>query len=781
MTGRFPVCAAWRQTRAMAWRVFAVMLILGAGFGMYAGVYSAIDSLFDFRDRLYQRADIAALELRFSPEDAINVPAVKDLPGIRDAQLRLLLPGHITIAGDRPLSALLVASDGPPRINRLLLEQGEELDPNHPYEVVIDRNLARHYGYTVGDQLTLNIGRDRFTLTVRGIAVSAEHLVDGADPSFFLPAKGSLGIVFASLTLMKDRAGFTLVNSLLVTGPTPATDLPDTSAQALNQRLQQKLTVEERIPLSKQFGHLFLNVDLNAFRIFTPAIVVIFALSGVTILFFLLHQWVSQQRRELGLCLALGYGPRIVVKRLLGPLALIAAGGIGAGLGIAYLMLYGFGHEYATAIGLPAPDLALMPSHVLTAVGGLLALCLLAVWRPLRQAMQVTPQQAVRDVHQFISPPSANPVQRINNTIVRYAWRAVLRRPRVSFMTLIAIALALAPALSYFIALTSFKQAIVDSFATDRWTYSVDFLAPVWDDELGELARLPGVQAVDPIVRGAIRFKAGEREESGLLTGVLPESSLRHPRVIEGRPLRKNETEGVLMERRLARTLGLAVGDTLSVEGPRAGYDARLIGIFSGALPGEAFTTRESARIWLDLEEQNTGVLLTADASLSTNLLYGTTRVGKVTTREVLVAEVLTHLNEIAGIVYLAAVFSIAVALLFLYTSTAFTFMEREADFVLLNTLGFSPRTVAAMVRVELGTLGVIGVLLSVPLGIVLAQWLNGILSKAWFQVPTTVATSDVLSIVVPALLLLPLIALPLIKRLRAQHMTSALRQRSFG
>lgn len=781
MIGQFPVRAAWRQTRAMAWRVLAVMLILGAGFGMYAGVYSAIDSLFDFRDRLYQRANIAALELRFAPEDAINVPPVSDIPGIRDAQLRLLLPGHITTTSEQPLSALMVASDGPPRINRLLLEQGEGLDPDRPYEVVIDRNLARHHGYSVGDVLTLNIGRDQFALTVRGIAVSAEHLVDGADPSFFLPAKGSLGIVFASLTLMKERAGFTLVNSLLVTGLDPVTDLADAAADALNQRLQQKLTVEERIPMTKQFGHLFLNVDLNAFRIFTPAIVVIFALSGVTILFFLLHQWVSQQRRELGLCLALGYRPRIVVTRLVGPLALIAGGGIAAGVGVAYLMLYGFGHEYATAIGLPAPELGLVPAHVLTAIGGLLTLCLVAVWRPLQQALRVTPQHAVRDVESTLSPHSPKAGRALNNKILRYAWRAVLRRPRVSIMTLIAIALALAPALSYFIALTSFKQAIVDSFATDRWTYSVDFLAPVWDDEMGELAQLAGVQAIDPIVRGAIRFKTAEREESGLLIGVLPESSLRHPRVIEGRSLQQNESDIVLMERRLARTLGLTVGDMLSVEGPRATYRARLVGIFSGALPGESFTTRQSARTWLDLDEQNTGVLLSADIGLTSGMLYDTARAGKVTTREMLIQEVLKHLNEIAGIVYLAAAFSIAVAVLFLYTSTAFTFMERQADFVLLNTLGFSPRTVAGIVLTELGILGVTGVLLSVPLGIVLAYWLNGILSKAWFQVPTSVATSDVLSIVVPALLLLPVIAIPLIKRLRAQPMTSVLRQRSFG
>jgi len=142
---------------------------------------------------------------------------------------------------------------------------------------------------------------------------------------------------------------------------------------------------------------------------------------------------------------------------------------------------------------------------------------------------------------------------------------------------------------------------------------------------------------------------------------------------------------------------------------------------------------------------------------------------------------VVHHLHEIAAIVYLAAAFGIGVALLFLYTSTAFSFIGREGDFGLLGVLGFERGQVAAMVRRELLILGGAGILLSVPLGYALAYGLNGVLSEAWFDVPTTFAIFDPAAMALPALLLLPLIVRPVIRRIRNQDLALLLRRRSFG
>jgi len=85
------------------------------------------------------------------------------------------------------------------------------------------------------------------------------------------------------------------------------------------------------------------------------------------------------------------------------------------------------------------------------------------------------------------------------------------------------------------------------------------------------------------------------------------------------------------------------------------------------------------------------------------------------------------------------------------------------------------------MVRRELLILGGAGILLSVPLGYALAYGLNGVLSEAWFDVPTTFAIFDPAAMALPALLLLPLIVRPVIRRIRNQDLALLLRRRSFG
>ncbi len=783
MSLSLPVRAALRDMWSMRLRLLAVMLILGAGLGMYAGIYSAIDSLFETRDRIYREAGMAGYELRFSPEDVLNLPDWSDLPGADGASPRLLLPGNIELAGGRRLSALLVAADTAAPVNRLLLAQGTALDPARPETAVIDRNLARHQGLRVGDRLVVNVGRDRLELTVGGIATSAEHLIDGADPSFFLPAKGSLGVVFVPLELMDKRLGFRLVNSVPFAAPAPGVDLPEETQAALEARGRRTLTVEEHLPLSRQFGHLFLTLDLNAFRIFTPAIVVIFAASGTVILFFLLFQWVERQRRELGVLDALGYSALRRGARVLVPLVPVTLGGLLAGLGFAYLLLYGFGLEYAGAVGLPSPDLRLVPGHFVAGGAGMALACLIGALVPLSRALRVTSIAAVRDLAQVPPAHHGTAANGIRDIAWRHALRAVLRRRRASLTTTLAVALAIAPALSYFVSLRSFEQGIVDGFANDRWNYSVDFLSPVWDDELAGLRALPGVSEVDPIVRGALSFAANGVREGALLIGVDPARALRQVEIVAGRGLAPEDRDAVTMESKLARSLRLQVGDRVQVEARLGPQTAHLVGIFSGALPGESFTTREAARRWLDLTDQSTGVLVAAqpEAGDLSEILYRDTRVGKVTERYRLVAEVVHHLHEIAAIVYLAAAFSIGVALLFLYTSTAFAFLEREGDYALLELLGFPRAAVAAMVRRELWLIGGVGVALSIPLGYALSHWLNGVLGEAWFAIPTTFNIIDPLALSVPALALLPLVAWPVVRRIRAQDPALVLRRRSFG
>jgi hypothetical protein len=81
--------------------------------------------------------------------------------------------------------------------------------------VVIERSLATFHGFGMGDGIRVQVGEKMYESRVDGVAVSPEWLIITANPDYFVPEKGSVGVVFTNLARVSDALGFTMVNDLL--------------------------------------------------------------------------------------------------------------------------------------------------------------------------------------------------------------------------------------------------------------------------------------------------------------------------------------------------------------------------------------------------------------------------------------------------------------------------------------------------------------------------------------------------------------------------------------
>ena len=777
-----------RDTFAMRFRLLGIAAILGMAVGIYVGIHSAIRSLFHTRDHYYQSLHMADVELRFVPDDLANVPDFSDIPGVAAWRPRLLVPGQLELPGGRRFPTEVVAQPVPnTAVNILSVLDGRALSADQPEDVLIDRNFAAYHHVRVNDRLQLKMGNAEFSLTVRGIALSPEFLVAPANPNVFLPIKGSMGVIYAPLDMVSQRLGFSLVDSVVLLLK-PGVHADAVLLDALKKRAQSSLSVLEIRPRASFLGHMFMNVDLGAFSIFVPAVIVIFLLAALVVGFFLILRWVDSQRTTLGVFLALGYSRRRLLAVELYPVTLIAMAALVIAAPAAFLILKDFAGTYSTAVGLPRPIRFIDPMIALRGMVYLLAIVLaMGVW-PLTRVLRLSPVTAIRGSWPDTKAGTHRPSGRWrmhafrHHPAILFPIRNVLRDLHIGGMTVVAVALAIGVSISYFVAADSFNTAVARSYTADRWNVAVDFIVPVWRDELGAFRHDPDIQRIEGVLQGPVRLEAGGRSQPAVVSSYTPGITMRRPTLISG-ALPATTNGGIVLEYKLSAALGVRVGDALRLISEDRSFSVPVAGIFSGAIPGTAYAPLAAVQHWLDMPNQLTGLLLeTRSASAAAlDALSRLPHVGAITPKTRLVAKVKEISQEAVTIIYLAAVFSITVSVIILITSGTFTVSERKEQYTTLRTLGFDNRTVGQFILVELCLLGILGAVLAVPCGYGMAVFLVNRLSHAWFRVASYITWFDILVPTLPLLLLMPLSAIAPIRAVVRISLAEAIKQRRYG
>jgi hypothetical protein len=115
-----------RSVRSIRYRLLTIAMICASTFGVVAGAYSSIDSLFDTVEQIQSASAMADLELVIGTEDQINVPRFGDLPTVAQVHQRLLSPGLLPLGQAQATAALLVSmpAEDFTRVNRLALTEG---------------------------------------------------------------------------------------------------------------------------------------------------------------------------------------------------------------------------------------------------------------------------------------------------------------------------------------------------------------------------------------------------------------------------------------------------------------------------------------------------------------------------------------------------------------------------------------------------------------------------------------------------------------------------------
>ena len=762
-----PLLHLSRSALLMFGRLLAVGMIAAFGLAVYVGGLSAIDSIFTARDNWYAEGHLADIEMHVAADELDNFPEFSSIPEVAAYRFRMTYPSSVSLRTNETLPLLMIvdASRSNLPINTLKMMAGTGLDPNDPDGIIIERSLAHFHGVKVGDTLSVKLGKDQATLHVRGIASDAEFLLAPVNPALFVPSKGSLGVMYANPAVLSDRLGFLPVNSILFRLQAGASI--DDVLQRVTERARTRLNVDWTIRHTEQFSYRFLEKDLSVFRIMVPVIAVVSALSASVVTVFLFLQWVAAERQPLGVFLVLGYAPEQLAVAFAAMFTWMTCGVLICGLTFAPIIGGAFLRSFSGSIGLPLPHFAFTPSCLAWGVVGVIALFGLAGATAITRVFVMTPRDAMRhSIALRYAPDSLGGAlgRMMPRVWLRMPLRSLFRHRIMSGVAILSVALGFGITAAFFISYSSFVGTSVNRVSQNTWDAAVDFVSPLWNEDVAHLTTANGITQFSPYTKGVAQIVSMGNRINLYIGGFDPDNQWHFAQIVAGQNLSNSDPTGILLEQSTARQLGLSIGSRIVVEVQGRQRTATVRGIFSGAMPGEARFAISFHRELADMKEQSTGLLLRTNGDLqdlSLKLLKDPD-VQQVMTKAQVAAEILAASGQVTEIIRLGALISISIAGLFIFACVGYTVLLRSGEYQTLRVLGYRNGLILLLIVVEIGFLGLASLCLATPLGALIAEYLNRKLSDAWFEVDTIISLADYLKTFLPGFVLMPLVALPI-------------------
>jgi putative ABC transport system permease protein len=725
----------WRDLRRIRGQAAAIAAVIAAGLAVSVLGICNLATLTRSRADLYERYRFADVFVSLKRAPAAIAPRLNEIPGVSLAMPRAVGGAMLDMPGvDEPVAVRLVGVPAlrRPPLNDLALTGGRYLAA--PGDVLVSMAFAAAHALEPGDVLVAVINNGRQRLRVAGIATSPEYVYAVRAGTMF-PDDRRYGVLWMderAVAAAFDLAGaFNDVAIRLEPSAAPA----DVIARV--DRVLAPYGGTGAYERATQASHWFLDGELSELRTTGRILPTVFSIVAAFLLHIVISRLVATQREQIGVLRAFGYSaPAIATHYAKLVLLITAAGaalGVPAGIGLGWAMsgLYQrFFHFPVLLFAVPVPAIA-----AAVAIAGAVAVAGSVI--ALRAVTRIAPAVALR-------PPApasfrATRLERLGLHRRLPPWgRIVLRnlerRSLRAAMAVLAVAMAVA-----IMILGRFGDALefimdVEFAVAQRQSGTLAFTEPRPWDALREVGRYPGVAAAEPFRAVPVRFVHGRRSHRGAITGLLGEPQLSRPLDAAGGGIRV-PADGVVVSDKLARMLGAAPGQRLTVEvleGRRVRTETVLAGTVDDYLGTSAYMELTALNRLLREGRVISGAHLLFDAADEPALfrrVKETPGIAGLTVMRTVRAEFQRTLAQsllisLAFLVGLASVIAFGVV----FNTARITLSERAWDLATMRVLGFTRQEIGAILLGEVGTI----VALALPVGVLFGHLLARAVSAAY-------------------------------------------------
>ncbi|MDH4279154.1 MAG: FtsX-like permease family protein, partial [Acidimicrobiia bacterium] len=463
--------------------------------------------------------------------------------------------------------------------------------------------------------------------------------------------------------------------------------------------------------------------------------------------FNLVSRIVEAQRREIGIGMALGVPRRQLAIRPLLIGTQVAVLGTIAGVGVGLLVGNAFGNLLESLLPLPVHRTPFQ--FGVYAQGAALGLVapLVASALPVWRALRVEPIEAIRTGHLTAKTSRLTDwtgrLRLPGSTMSQMPVRNVLRNPRRAILTAVGVGAAITALVAVLGMLDSINRTLElggDEFTKgdpDRVVVQLDTFYPADSSVITAIADAAAIGHVDPGLRLPATAVASDPEgDLELLVEFIDvDDAVWTPTTLDGTTRSDNGT-GIVIARKAADDLGIAVGDTLTLRHPvrigPAGFtmsETRLVvaGIHANPIRTFAFMDLADAQ---QFGLQNTVNLVQAypadDASPSEvqRAIFGLPGVTASQPVARITQAIDNSLDQLLSFIIVTAAAVLILAVLISFNATRITIEERQREHATMRAFGLPLRTVLGVVAKESVLIGAAATVIGLAGGVVFLRWM---------------------------------------------------------
>jgi putative ABC transport system permease protein len=270
----------------------------------------------------------------------------------------------------------------------------------------------------------------------------------------------------------------------------------------------------------------------------------------------------------------------------------------------------------------------------------------------------------------------------------------------------------------------------------------VNFLEPRSAHGSYELARLPGVLAVEPQRLVAARLRAGHRQRNLAITGMAADARLKRIVDQQGR-VTPVPAAGLVLSRKLADVLGIERGDVVTVEvleGRRPVTRLVVTDTVDDTMGLSAYMELDALHALMRESQVLTGAALLVDPAMEGVLARHLKRLPAVAGAGFLGTVVQSFRDTMAAnmdiMIWMNVIFAGIIAFGVVYNAARVSLSERSRELASLRVLGFTRAEISLILLGELAVLTLAAIPLGLWLGALSAAALTEALQTDLYQFP---------------------------------------------